>query len=179
MNLPVETIDDSAWEYILVSKLMPYVECVKKWWSLYGKNEIPNTGIYPMTFDDDTVVPPGIFIRATATARRSPIKNIQAFPFIPTHYLQIFKVPGGVCRMIEVVCKRNIEIEGLKVIEKNNLRTWHKGQFIALVPKEIYENTINLGRYLYLSKNELLCMSQGVLPESMIKKSKRYLEGLQ
>ena len=172
--------DDSAWEYILVSKLMPYIECVKKWWSLYGKNEIESTGVSPMSFEDGTVVPPGIFIRTTSSARRSPIKYIQAFPFIPTRYLQIFKVPGGVCRMIERVCQRNIEIQGFKVIEKSNLpSTWHKGQFIALVPKDIYENTKNLGRYMYLSKNEILSISDGVLLDSTIRKCRRFKEGMQ
>ena len=177
--MPIEITNDLNWEYVLISKLMLYVECVKKWWGLYGKHEFNSTGVSPMTFDDDTEVPPGIFIRTTATARRSPIKHIQAFPFIPTHYLPIFKVPGGMCRMIERVCKRNLEIDGLKIIEKHNLpSTWHKGQFIALIPKDIYENSQKLGRYMYLSKEEILSISDGILLDSTIRKCKRFKEGM-
>jgi len=176
----MDKINDDEWEYILITKLMPYVEYIKKWWSLYGKNDIQSTGVSPMTFDDGTVVPQEIFIRTTTTARRSPIKGIQAFPFIPTSYLQIYKVPGGMCRMIERVCERNIEIDGLKVIEKHNLpSTWHQGQFVALVPKEIYNNAQKLGRYMYLSKEEILSIADGFLTWPTIRKCRRFKEGIE
>lgn len=176
MNEP----SDSDWEYIFVSKLMPYIACVKKWWRMCGDNEITSTGVSPMTFDDGTNVPAGLFVRTTATARRSPIKHVQAFPFIPTHYLPIYKVPGGMCRMIERVCGRNIEIDGLKVIEKHNLpSTWHQGQFVALVPKEIYNNAQKLGRYMYLSKEEILSIADGFLTWPTIRKCRRFKEGIE
>ena len=174
MNEP----SDSDWEYIFVSKIMPYIDCIKKWWRMYGDNEITSTGVFPMTFDDGTKVPTGLFVRTTATARRSPIKHVQVFPFIPTSYLPIYKVPGGMNRMIERVCKNDaIKIDGLQVVEKHNLpSTWHRGQFVAFVPQEIYNNALSLGRYIYIYKAELICMANGKLPESMIAKSKRYME---
>lgn len=176
----MDNTEDSEWEYILVSKIIPYMDYIKKWWSSYGKNEFPGTGVYPMTFTDGTQVPNGLYVRATATARRSPIKHIQAFPFIPTSYLKIYKVSGGMCRMIERVCKNNkIVIDGYQVIERHNLpSTWHSGQFLAFVPKDIYDKALTLGRYLYLSNEELMLMADGILPESMILKSRRYKEGI-
>ena len=119
----VEKLDDPIWEYVMVTKLTPYLPAIREWWKNYDKLNVAGTGVFDFELSDDsnTEIPPGLMIRTTSTPVRSPIKNVQIFPFIPTGYLQISSVPGGVVKMIERVCKKGFEIEEFVIIEKHNL----------------------------------------------------------
>lgn len=169
-------MDDPIWEYVLVSKLQPYIPAVKKWWENYSNMRISSTGVFPIDYED-VETPPGLYFRMTSTAVRSPIKHIQAFPFVPASYLQIAGVPGGVNRMIERVCKTNLEIEGFTIIEKHNLpSTYQKGQLLCFVPTERLNNTEEMGKYMYLTVLELCSMAKGVLPQSVQAKCYQYIK---
>lgn len=170
-------LDDPIWEYTVATKLMPYIPFVKKWWEKYDKLVIRGTGVFDMELDGETELPPGLMIRVTSTPVRSPIKNVQVFPFVPTAYLQISGVYGGVNRMIERVCDRGLVLEGLKIIEKHNLpSTYHRGQFVALIPEEIYNGSQSLGKYVYLTVAELSSMAKGRLPQSVTAKCYQYVK---
>ena len=162
--------DDPIWEYCIATKIQPYIQVVKKWWEQYEKMDVRGTGVFNFEIEgvEDKDVPPGLMVRITSTAVRSPIKNIQAFPFVPTAYLQIAGVPGGVNRMIERVCKKGLVIDSIKLVEKHNLpSTYQKGQFIAMVPESIYEGSQKLGKYVYMTLQELCAMAKGSLPQSV------------
>ena len=168
--------DDSIWEYCLMTKLSPYIPFVKKWWENYTSLTINGTGVFDFEIDSDEELPPGLMVRVTSTAVRSPIKNIQIFPFVPSSYLQIAGVPGGTNKMIERVCRKGFSLEGVKIIEKHNLpSTYHKGQFLAFVPEDIYENSHKLGKYVYLTVAELHAIANNTLPQSIIQKCYKYI----
>lgn len=169
--------DDPIWEYVLATKIQPYIPAAKKWWDKYDKLEIKGTGVFDYEYDvvEDKNVPPGLMIRVTSTPVRSPIKNVQAFPFVPAAYLQISGVPGGVNRMIERVCKDGLEIDGVTIVEKHNLpSTYHKGQILAFIPTDVLAGSYKLGKYMYLTLVELVQMSRGNLPQSVITKCYQY-----
>lgn len=169
-------LDDPIWEYTVVSRLKPYIPAVKRWWSEYENLRVLGTGVFPIEYDD-MENQPGLMMRMTSTPVRSPIKNVQAFPYVPTSFLQITGVPGGVNRMIERVCDKNLEIEGMVIIEKHNLpSTYQKGQFIAFVPKEVLSGAQELGKYVYLTLQELSGLAQGICLKSVAAKCARYLE---
>lgn len=171
--------DDPIWEYCIATKIQPYLPAVKKWWEQYDKMDVRGTGVFNFEIEgiDDKDIPPGLMVRVTSTSVRSPIKNVQAFPFVPTAYLQIAGVPGGVNRMIERVCKKGLVIEGIKLIEKHNLpSTYQKGQFIAMVPDSIYESSCKLGKYVYLTVQELCALGNSKLPQSVIAKCYQYIK---
>lgn len=171
-----EILDDPIWEYVVVTKLQPYLEAVRKWWKEYENMRISSTGVFPISYDD-IECPAGLFMRMTSTAVRSPIKHIQAFPFVPSAYLQITGVPGGVNRMIERVCKNGLSLEEFTVIEKHNLpSTYQKGQLLCFVPTEILNNTDQMGKYMYLTVLELCTMAQGKLPQSVQAKCYQYIK---
>ena len=168
--------DDPIWEYVLVSKIQPYIPAVKHWWDNYENMKIMSTGVYPIEYDD-IETPPGLFFRMTNTPVRSPIKNVQAFPFIAASYLQIMGVPGGVTRMIERVCQKGLEIEGFKIVEKHNLpSSYQRGQLICIVPVDIYNNAKELGKYVYLTVQEMSALAQGKVLTSVTYKCNRYLQ---
>ena len=172
-----QIFDDPIWEYTLATKLMPYIPLIKKWWEGYEHLSVSSSGVFDLSFEDDTEVLPGLMIRVTNTPVRSPIKNVQCFPFIPTAYLQIAGVPGGVQRMIERVCKKGLVLEGIKVIEKHNLpSTYQRGQFLAFVPVDILEGAKTLGKYVYLTVAELHAMANNNLPQSVIAKCYQYVK---
>lgn len=169
--------DDPVWEYVVVSKLQPYLPAARKWWANYDNLVIRGTGIYPIEFDDGTPVPPGMDMRMTNTPVRSPIKNVQAFPFVPTQYFQITGVPGGATKMITRVCNRSegLILEEFTIVEKHNLpSTYHKGQFVAFIPTEIYKGAKKLGKYVYLTVQELQALSAGVVLKSVSYKCTQY-----
>ena len=170
--------DDPIWEYCVATKVQPYITAVKKWWEQYEKMDVRGTGVFEFECEDvDLNAVPGLMVRITSTAVRSPIKNIQAFPFVPTSYLQIAGVPGGVNRMIERVCKKGLSIDGIKLVEKHNLpSTYQKGQFIAFVPESVYEGSQKMGKYVYMTLQELCAMAKGTLPQSVICKCYQYIK---
>jgi hypothetical protein len=170
------TYDDPLWEYLVVSKLTPYLGAVKRWWSEYENMRILSTGVCPVSYED-IECPPGLAMRMTSTPVRSPIKNVQAFPFVPVSYLQITGVPGGVHRMIERVCYNGLIIEEFTIIEKHNLpSTYQKGQILCFVPTKTLEGAQDLGKYVYLTVQELAALAQGKVLSSVPAKCSRYLE---
>lgn len=167
--------DDPIWEYVLISKIQPYLPAIKHWWENYANMRILSTGVLPIDYPD-IETPPGLFMRMTNTPVRSPIKNVQAFPFIAASYLQITGVPGGVTKMIERVCHKGLEIEDFQIIEKHNLpSTYQKGQLLCVVPKKVLENAQELGKYVYLTLQELCALAQGQVLPSIVNKCARYL----
>lgn len=171
--------DDPIWEYCVATNVKPYIEAVKKWWEQYEHMDVRGTGVFDFEVEgmEEKDIPSGLMVRVTSTAVRSPFKNIQAFPFVPSSYLQIAGVPGGVNRMIERVCKKGITIDGIKILEKHNLpSTYQKGQFIAFIPENVYEGSKKLGKYVYMQLTELHAMAQGNLPQSVICKCYQYIK---
>lgn len=166
---------DPIWEYVLVSKLQPYIETVRKWWDNYANLTIRGTGVFPVDYDD-VDCPPGLMYRVTSTPVRSPIKHVQAFPFVPTAYLQITGVPGGVNKMIERECTKGLHLDEFVIVEKHNLpSTYHKGQFVAFVPLSVMEGREQLGKYVYLTRSELTALTQGNILPSINNKLLQYL----
>lgn len=172
-----ETLDDPIWEYVVVTKLQPYIAAVRKWWSNYESMRVSSTGVFEISYDD-IECPPGLQMRMTSTAVRSPIKHVQAFPFVPSSYLQITGVPGGVNKMIERVCRDNqLKIDEFIIIEKHNLpSTYQKGQLLCFVPTEVLAGVQNLGKYVYMTVAELCALAKGVLPQSVQAKCYRYIK---
>ena len=87
----VKAYDDPIWEYVLATKLQPYIPYVREWWERVESIDINGTGVYPIISEDNDM-PHGLMYRVTNTPVRSPIKNVQVFPFVPVSYLQITNV---------------------------------------------------------------------------------------
>lgn len=168
-------LDDPIWEYVLATKLQPYLPAVKKFWEDYDKIDIKSTGVYPINYEG-IETPPGLFFRMTNTPVRSPIKHVQAFPYVQAAFLQITGVVGGVNKMIERVCYDNrFVLEDFVIIEKHNLpSTYQNGQLLAFVPKKVLEGAEALGKFVYLTLPELCSIAQSKLPASVIQKCARY-----
>ena len=156
-------LDDPVWNYVLEQRLRPFIKRVREWWADVHNFEMIDTGIAEV--DPDY---PGLYVRFTRTAIRSPIRGIQAFPFIPTGRLQITGVQGGSTKMVERVCLDNkMKIDEFTIICKSNLpSTFNASQFVALVPTDILENQ-SLGVWLYFTKEELSLIARGESNEAI------------
>jgi hypothetical protein len=162
-----DRFDDPIWEYTLGSKLTPYIPFIREWWQKYDSINVSHTGVYSMS-DMLEHAPSGLMYRVTNTPVRSPIKGVQAFPFIPVVYLQLTGISGGVTRMVERVCMRGMTIEEFTVIEKHNLpSTYHQGQFVALVPTDVINSVEQLGRFVYLTVSEQVMLTMDMVPDSV------------
>ena len=170
----VDKYDDPIWEFVLNSKLDIYIPHVRQFWEHIEDVEITGTGVYPIQGDN---VPPGLMYRVTNTPVRSPIKYVQVFPFVPTAYLQITNVAGGSNRMVSRVCvNNNFRIEEFTIIEKSNLpSTYHQGQFVAFVPTTILEGTQDLGKWVYMTAQEMISLMQDTVPQSVKNKVIKYV----
>lgn len=161
----IKKYDDPIWEYILVTKLQPYLKAVRDWWANVDDILITGTGVFPVKGDD---IPPGLMYRMTNTPVRSPIKHIQVFPFVPVAYLQITNVAGGANRMVSRVCSQGFTLDEFTIIEKSNLpSTYHQGQFIAFVPTERLNSVASLGRWVYLTKAEQVALTENTVLDSV------------
>lgn len=160
----IEKYDDPIWEYTLNAKLAVYLPAVRKFWENIEDIVVMNTGVFPVCGED---VPSGLMYRVTNTPVRSPIKHIQVFPFVPVAYLNLTNVSGGANRMVSRVCAGNkFRIEEFTIIEKSNLpSTYHQGQFVAFVPTQTLNSVQSLGKWVYLTTNEMIALMQDkVLP---------------
>ena len=157
--------DDPIWEYTLASRLSPYLEAVRDWWDKYDKLDLSTTCVRPIEGDD---VPPGLMERMTNTPARSPVKGVQAFPFVPTAYLNVSGVSGGYIKMIERVCDKGFKLEEFTIIEKHNLpSTYHRGQIVIFVPTKVLDDTSKLGRFVHITKTEANLLLMGEVPPSV------------
>lgn len=172
--MDIAKIDDPLWEYILTSKLTPYLDSARKFWAGIENISIINTGVFPV---DDEDAPPGFMYRVTSTPVRSPIKNVQVFPFVPTSYLQITNVTGGATRMVARLCaERNFKLGEFTIIEKSNLpSTYHQGQLVAFVPTSVLEQTELQGKYVYLTHDEMVSMMNDVVLPQVKNKVIKYI----
>ena len=170
----IEMFDDPVWEYVLNSKLAQYIPCVRRFWECVEGIDISGTGVYPVRGED---VPPGLMYRVTNTPVRSPIKNVQVFPFVPVVYLQITNVAGGAHRMVSRVCAGNrFKIDEFTVIEKSNLpSTYNQGQFVAFVPTKIIEGVKQLGKWVYLTADEMIALCKDNVPDRVKAKLIKYI----
>lgn len=152
-------LDDPVWEYVLESRVRPYIETVREWWANVHEFTMVDTGIAEIPCEHH-----GLYVRFTRTAVRSPIKGIQAFPFIPTSRLQITGVQGGSTKMVERVCLDNrFQIDEFTLVCKINLPSvFNMAQFIAIVPTDILNETKQLGIWLYFTKEECALLAQGL-----------------
>jgi len=169
----IKKFDDPIWDFVLNSKLAQYIPAVRKFWDNVEDIEIVSTGVFPI---QDTDVP-GLMYRVTNTPVRSPIKNIQVFPFVPVAYLQITNVAGGANRMVSRVCAEGrFKIEEFTIIEKSNLpSTYHQGQFVAFVPTQLLDSVKPLGKWVYLTANEMVSLMQEKVIPSIKYKVIKYI----
>lgn len=157
-------LDDPVWEYVLQTRLRPYIETVRAWWSSASELESLETGIMELTSDL-----PGLYVRFTRTAIRSPIRGVQAFPFVLASALQITGIQGGAKKMVTRVCADNrFVMDEFTIIAKSNLPSvFSSAQFIAFVPTAILENTKNLGVWLYFTREEVELLAKGETNEAI------------
>ncbi len=159
---------------VVRERLQPYLPIVRRWWAELPDLVPPDTGIYTIEYDEDQ--PPGIFYRFTRTAIRSPIKGIQAFPFVVAGYLQITGVRGGSTKLIQrMMMQRDFILDEFTCLELHNLpSTFNQGQLIAFVPTELFLDTAHLGKWIYLTTEEISDLIRGVISESVMVKAIRH-----
>ena len=170
-----DIFDDNIWDYVLMTKLNPYMPNVRKFWSDIQSMSIKGTGVYPIKYADSD--PAGLMYRVTNTPIRSPIKHVQVFPFVPVKYLQLTNVAGGAARMVSRVCADNrFTIDEFTIIEKSNLpSTYHQGQFVAFVPTDVLNNAQQQGRWIYVPLHELVALADGIVSEHMAQRFMGYI----
>lgn len=161
-------LDDPIWDYVLTTRLQKYIPYVREWWNDVHNFSMLDTGIVEVYHEDA----PGLYARFTRTAIRSPIRGIQAFPFVPTPRLQITGVQGGSTKMIARVCLNNrLKMDEFTIICKGKLpSTFNAEQFVAFIPTELLENKI-LGNWLYFTPEECSMIARGETNEAIRNKA--------
>jgi hypothetical protein len=169
----VENVQDPIWEYVLHTRLSPYIPVVRDFWEHIADVKVVTTGVY--VIENEEV--PGLMYRVTNTPVRSPIKNVQVFPFVPTGYLQITSVPGGTMRMVSRICADNrFKIDEFTIVEKSNLpSTYHQGQILAFIPTALLEGTQKLGKWVYLTVPEMISLSTDTVTPAIKSKISKYI----
>jgi hypothetical protein len=168
-------LDDPVWDHVLRQRLEPYIPYARRWWQEIDELAPYDTGVYQIDYDIEEQ-PPGLFFRFTRTPIRSPIKGIQAFPFVVAAYLQITGVPGGSTKLIQrKLMSREYKIDEFTCIDVHNLpSTFNQGQLVAFVPTDVYIDTQTIGKWIYLTDVEISGLIQGrVLNSVQVKAIKK------
>lgn len=161
---------DEVYGYMLQAQLEPYLEKAKEWWDNYDIKEFTHTGSFPI--EDG---PNGMFIRFYRTPKQSPIKGIQAFPYVISNVIDIPKVPGGIRKFIHNTCAKGYTIRDFTLIEKMYLHgTERSGQFICIIPNDKYIVGCE-GRFVWVSDGDIHDISSGFITKKIKDKFMRYL----
>jgi hypothetical protein len=160
-------LDDPIWEMVVRDELLKYISPARDWWKDIATKKFATTGSY------SSEGPHGMFVRFTKSPLKSPLKGIQAFPYVPTAYLQIKGVQGGCMKMVDRVCSDNrMHIEEFTIVVKSNLpATYNQGQILCIIPTKVLEHN-DLGRWLYLTRDEQAALKMGNIPQSLVTKIK-------
>jgi hypothetical protein len=160
---------ESSFRDRLIEQLTPFVKAAAKWWGKKDKTFPVFTGSYPMEkwFPKPSAAEEfycgALNVRFTKCSAKSPLKGLQAFPYLPTRYVNITKVKGGIRKSIARECMKGLEIDGFTVVEKTRLQMLDQsGQVLIIVPTEVYgKNLAAMGRWIYFTKGELAQLSKG------------------
>jgi hypothetical protein len=164
-------LDDPVWPYILKQRLEPYMPYIRRWWGELEDISPLDTGVFQIEYSTDQ--PPGLFYRFTRTSVRSPIRGVQAFPFIVAACLQITGVKGGSTKLIQwLLGSDNFTIDEYSVIELHNLPSiFNQGQAIALIPTDIYVDAHNVGKWIYFTNDQISSLIRGIVSEDIQRKA--------
>jgi hypothetical protein len=160
--------EDELWREVLRSVLDEYVLPVQEWWSAVTDLGVSHTGSYSIPG-----APPGLLYRFTRIAVRSPIRGIQAFPYVGVPFLKLRAgIPGGVNKMISRVCRENaLTLGEFTIIEKHGLPSMYNcGQCLCFVPTHVLENIDSLGHWIYLTETEMRLIADRIIPDSVVNK---------
>lgn len=170
-------LDDPINEYLLFTALRDYIEPARAFWKNIEQLYIGGPGTYDVLPEHINMeVPPGFMYKVANTPVRSPVKNVQVFPFVPTSYFQLNAVPGGIIKMIHRVCQDNkFTIDEFTIVEKVNLpNTYNCAQILAIVPTQRLQSVDMLGKWVYLNMQEMLALNQGVVLPTVLGKVGKY-----
>jgi hypothetical protein len=163
--------DDPVWAHLLRARLHVYLEAVRNWWAELELLRPLGTGVYSVHD-----APPGLMYRFTAVATHSPIKGIQAFPFVPVNYLYLTGIQGGVSKMVTRMCKlQTLTLDEFTIVCKDNLpATYNRGQILAFIPTVLLDDVTQYGMWLYFKRSELQALAEALdnMPKLSTIKSK-------
>lgn len=153
---------DKIYEYILIDKLQPYLEPVRKWWKEFENKTFTHTATFPVKDG-----PPGLFEKCARSPRQSAIYGVQAFPIIAVSYLNLPSMAGGAMNAVDEICKMGIEVEEFTVISKKGLpSTLMNGLFLCMIPTQVL-NDRPIARWVYLRPNEILELANGIVTNTL------------
>lgn len=142
-------------EYLLSARLLPYLVDMREFWKDVDSISTVISGEHSYKKD--------ILYRVTNTPTRSPIKNIQVFPFISTASLGM---TSGYQQMLSKICgSGKFRIEEFTIIVKSGIPTmFQRGQWLSFVPTDLLEKAQDIGTWVFLTKDEMrnLCITDGV-----------------
>ena len=164
---------DPVYEYLFMEKIEPFVERARMWWDGYEKEVFYGSGTYPLLNSPD-----GLYIRFYRTPAHSPIKGIQAFPYVTTQYIDIQRVPGGLRKFLHQLCLSGYKYKEFTLIEKMYLHgTERSGQFICIVPTNMLSVKNSMGRYVWMTPDDISNISLGIVTEKMRDRFMSFSEG--
>jgi hypothetical protein len=167
---------DPVYEYVFQNKMEPYIAWAKEWWKTWQEKTYFETGTYP----PGDGAPRGLFIRFSRTLAHSPVRGVQAFPYVSVPYLNLHHVPGGIRRFVDELCHSGFTLHGMVLIERRYLHgTERNGQFICIVPQELFtelDGRMVKGRYVWLSGDDILTIASGVIDGRIQRRFRRYCE---
>ena len=153
--------------YILETRLRQYIPAVRQWWDNLEDCAPVDTGTYGI---EDA--PHGLMYRFSRKIANSAIKGVQGFPFLPTACLQLAGIPGGAVKAVEAAClDGQFTIDEFSIVCKSNLpATWTRGQILVFVPTDIYKGERVMGRWVYLTNDEVIALVKGDIPVTVDEK---------
>lgn len=147
---------------IILGRLNKYIPALRDFWKKFPEQ----TSLSRIGSFEVATAPYGLYYRVCATSVRSPIKHLQVFTYVPVSFLQLSGISGGVNRMIERVCNE-LRIEEFVIIQKHaSPATYNGGHILCIVPADVYEGTKTMGRYVYLTYEELADLRRNFIPKS-------------
>lgn len=157
---------------IVFTRLAKYMPTIREFWKRYP-NDIMMDHVGSFMVDEANA--PGLMYRVCPNSIRSPIKHLQVFTFVPVAFLQISGISGGVNRMVERVCNE-VTLDEFTIVQKHaSPATYNGGHILCIVPTEYYNGTKSMGKWVYLTYDELMLLRKHEIPVSAHQKFMKFI----
>lgn len=108
--------------------------------------------------------------------KKSPIKYVQAFPFVPLKDLGIFGNARNIAPMCSAIVGGGLEVDGMEVRLLKDGSNNYRMSSLAFIPKDVMDR--QLSRWLHLREEDVRQLSRGFVSYYIKDRTKTMLEGI-
>lgn len=155
-------------ERVFYARVCDVMSDAKAFWEIEHGLDVSEPGVHRFRGKVMYIIYPKV--------KKSPIKYVQAFPFVPLKDLGLSIKANKTASVCSAIVGGGLEIDGMEVrLLKDGANNYRLG-FLAFIPKDIMDR--QLSRWLHLREEDVRQLSRGFVSYYIRDRTKAMMEGL-